>query len=188
MADDSDRRTVNKLTRKEQLFVDFYIQTLNATEAARLAKYAHPNTQGPRIAGKPHVEAEIESRLAKHHASAEEVLAVLSNHMRGSLGDFLDIDDETGSTRLALAEAKAQGKLGLLKKFKVYRESGTSKDGEPWEKERQEIELHDPQSAAVHLGKYHKLFTDKTELTGKDGESLQTVVNIHIPDNGRANG
>ena len=185
MAAETERGTVNNLTRKQSLFVDFYIQTLNATESARLAQYANPNKSGPRLLQTPSVEAEIESRLAKHHASAEEVLAVLSNHMRGSLGDFIDIDDETGSAKLALAEAKAQGKLGLLKKFKVYRESGTSKDGEPWEKERQEIELHDPQSAAVHLGKYHKLFTDKTELTGKDGESLQTVVNIHIPDNGR---
>lgn len=187
MAAETERGTVNNLTRKQSLFVDFYIQTLNATESARLAQYANPNKSGPRLLQTPSVEAEIESRLAKHHASAEEVLAVLSNHMRGSLGDFLDIDDETGSAKLALAEAKAQGKLGLLKKFKVYRESGTSKDGEPWEKERQEIELHDPQSAAVHLGKYHKLFTDKTELTGKDGESLQPNVHIYLPHNGRDN-
>ena len=187
MATEAERGTVNNLTRKQSLFVDFYIQTLNATESARLAQYANPNKSGPRLLQTPSVEAEIESRLAKHHASAEEVLAVLSNHMRGSLGDFLDIDDETGSAKLALAEAKAQGKLGLLKKFKIYRESGTSKDGEPWEKERQEIELHDPQSAAVHLGKYHKLFTDKTELTGKDGESLQPNVHIYLPHNGRDN-
>ena len=187
MATEAERGTVNNLTRKQSLFVDFYIQTLNATESARLAQYANPNKSGPRLLQTPSVEAEIESRLAKHHASAEEVLAVLSNHMRGSLGDFIDIDDETGSAKLALAEAKAQGKLGLLKKFKVYRESGTSKDGEPWEKERQEIELHDPQSAAVHLGKYHKLFTDKTELTGKDGESLQPNVHIYLPHNGRDN-
>ena len=188
MAEDPERKTVNKLTRQQRLFVDFYIQTLNATESARLANYKHPNKSGPKLVNHHEgVQAEIESRLAKHHASAEEVLAVLSNHMRGSLGDFIDIDDETGSAKLALAEAKAQGKLGLLKKFKVYRESGTSKDGEPWEKERQEIELHDPQSAAVHLGKYHKLFTDKTELTGKDGESLQPNVHIYLPHNGRDN-
>lgn len=183
MADDSDRRTVNKLTRKEQLFVDFYIQTLNATEAARLAKYAHPNTQGPRIAGKPHVEAEIESRLAKHHASAEEVLAVLSNHMRGSLNDFITIDEVTGEPTIDLKKARDAGQMGLLKEIDTLKKTRIDKDDNETITERVKIKLHDPQAAAVHLGKYHKLFTDKSEVSGPDGGPVPvTIVEVVLDD------
>lgn len=188
MGSDTERSTVNNLTRKQSLFVDFYIQTLNATESARLAKYAKPNTQGPRLLQNPAIEEEIETRLAKHHASAEEVLAVLSSQMRGSMDDFIEIDEVTGDPAIDLQKAKKQGKLGLLKEFETLKKSYINSDGDETITERVKIKLHDPQSAAVHLGKYHKLFTDKTELTGKDGESLQTVVNINIPDNGRSNG
>ena len=189
MAEDPERKTVNKLTRQQRLFVDFYIQTLNATESARLANYKHPNKSGPKLVNHHEgVQAEIESRLAKHHASAEEVLAVLSNHMRGSLGDFISVNEYTGEVELDLTRAQAEGKLGLLKRISGQKKTGITKNGGEWESFTFNVELYDAQQAAVHLGKYHKLFTDKTELTGKDGESLQTVVNIHIPDNGRANG
>ena len=188
MATEAERGTVNNLTRKQSLFVDFYIQTLNATESARLAQYANPNKSGPRLLQTPSVEAEIESRLAKHHASAEEVLAVLSNHMRGSLGDFLDIDDETGEVWVDLKKAKAEGKLGLLKKVTPHRRVIKNRDGDDFiHYEKITLELHDAQAAAEKLGRYHKLFTDKTELTGKDGESLQPNVHIYLPHNGRDN-
>lgn len=165
MATETERSTVNRLTRKQSLFVDFYIQTLNATESARLAQYANPNKSGPRLLQTPSVEAEIESRLAKHHASAEEVLAVLSNHMRGSLGDFIDVNDR-GEPALNLKKAEELGTLGLLKKIDGHRKSGTDKDGESWEDVHFKIELHDAQAAAEKLGRYHKLFTDRTEVDG----------------------
>ena len=189
MAEDPERKTVNKLTRQQRLFVDFYIQTLNATESARLANYKHPNKSGPKLVNDHEgVQAEIESRLAKHHASAEEVLAVLSNHMRGSLGDFLDIDDETGEVWVDLKKAKAEGKLGLLKKVTPHRRVIKNRDGDDFiHYEKITLELHDAQAAAEKLGRYHKLFTDKTELTGKDGESLQPNVHIYLPHNGRDN-
>lgn len=34
------------------------------------------------------------------------------------------------------------------------------------------VEFYDAQSALVHVGRHHKLFTDKSEITGKDGEPL----------------
>ena len=34
-------------TERQKRFIDFYIETGNATEAARLAGYRHPNKQGP---------------------------------------------------------------------------------------------------------------------------------------------
>ena len=182
MAEDPERKTVNKLTRQQRLFVDFYIQTLNATESARLANYKHPNKSGPKLVNHHEgVQAEIESRLAKHHASAEEVLAVLSNHMRGSLGDFLSMVD--GEIRIDLARAQAAGLMGLLKKVQARKKSGTTKDGEPWEETYYTIELHDAQAAAVHLGRYHKLFTDKSEVSGPDGGPVPvTIVEVVLDD------
>lgn len=184
MTSDSERKTINKLSRQQRLFVDFYVQTLNATESARLANYKNPNKIGPRLLNENEgVQAEIDSRLAKHHASAEEVLAVLSNQMRGNLGDFLAFNEETGEAKLDLNKAREMGKLNLLKRIDSRKKSGMDKNGEAWEEESHRVELHDPQSAAVHLGRYHKLFTDKTEHSGPDGGPVPvTIVEVVLDD------
>lgn len=44
------------------------------------------------------------------------------------------------------------------------------------------IEFYDAQSALVHVGRHHKLFTDKSEVTGKDGEPLIKGYAIVSPD------
>jgi phage terminase small subunit len=48
-------------------------------------------------------------------------------------------------------------------------------------KEGIEITLHDKKGALELLGRNAKLFTDKTELSGPDGEQLQVVFNIPRP-------
>jgi hypothetical protein len=71
--------------------------------------------------------------------------------------DFVD----PSSTTLDLVKAHRTGKLHLIKKIKV---TTITKDDS--QVETVEFELHDSQSALVHLGKYHKLFTDKLSLDG----------------------
>jgi hypothetical protein len=49
---------------------------------------------------------------------------------------------------------------------------GDDEDGTPVTEVDVELELYDAQAALVHIGRHHKLFTDKSELTGKDGAPL----------------
>lgn len=157
------------LTGKQQAFINAYLgeARFNATEAARIAGYegndnvlgvtGHENLRNPKIA------AEINRRMNEAAMSANEVLAILSNQARGSLADVLNDEGE-----FDLAEAKQRGTDKLLKKLKVRRSVRRTKDGEEIEDVTHEFEIHDPQSAAVHVGKFHKLFTDKHEHSGKD--------------------
>jgi Terminase small subunit len=62
-----------------------------------------------------------------------------------------------------LAALEREGKMHLIKGIK------STKDG-------LQVEFYDAQAALVHLGKYHALFTEKQELTGKDGGPIQTTV------------
>jgi phage terminase small subunit len=55
----------DSLPPKRRAFVDHYLKTNNATEAARLAGYASPNSQGPRLLLNVGVMAAIKERQAK---------------------------------------------------------------------------------------------------------------------------
>lgn len=52
--------TVKPLNMRQQKFVDYYSTTGNATKAAELAGYTHPNVQGPRLLVNVGVKASIE--------------------------------------------------------------------------------------------------------------------------------
>jgi phage terminase small subunit len=161
------------LTTKQRLFVEAYLANPNATDAARKAGYKGNDVTlgavGAENLKKPQIAALVSKRVEDAVMSADEVLRRLSEHARASLADVLDERE-----RFVLKSAKAAGKDHLLKKLKV----NVNKDGSI----THEYEIHDPQAALVHLGKYHKLFTDKTELTGKDGGPIETATRVIEPE------
>lgn len=89
---------VNKLTPKQRAFADYYIETGNATEAARRAGYKGKNIN--RIASenlsKLDIKQYIDERLAKIEdariAKGEEVLEYLTKVMRGEEKDQFGLD------------------------------------------------------------------------------------------------
>lgn len=170
MAEDS-------LTGKQRAFIDFYLgeAKFNATEAARLAGYEGNDntlsTVGYENLRKPNIAAVILERLNEAAMSANEVLARLSKHARGRLVDLLD---EDGQFDLKVAEER--GVADLLKKLKVRTNTRRTRDGEEIEDVSYEYEIHDPQAALVHLGKFHKLFADRVEHANPDGTPLMTPV------------
>ncbi len=82
-----------KLTEKQKRFVDYYIETGNASEAARRAGYSEKyiNTNAPKLLQNTTIKAAIDARLkeleSKRIASADEVLQFLTSTMRGELED-----------------------------------------------------------------------------------------------------
>lgn len=97
-----------KLTEKRQRFVEAYLGPAmgNATEAARIAKYAHPGQQGHRLLKDVHVSSAIKKGLAKVRSGAiadrEERLAFYSEVMRS--------EEHAAKDRLKAAELL--GKVG----------------------------------------------------------------------------
>ncbi len=141
------------LTAKRQAFVDEYLKCWNASEAARIAGYAVPRQEGHRLLTNADIQEEIRARVSERAMSADEVLIRLAAMARGDMSDFVSFVPGIKLPFLDLARAHEAGKFGLVKKLKY------GKDGEV------EFELYDAQAALVQLGKVHKLFTDKQEVS-----------------------
>ncbi len=180
------------MNHKQQAFVNAYLETWNASEAARRAGYnGKSNVVGAQLLANVSIAAEIKRRVAELAMSADEVLVRLGEQARGSMEDFLEFEevvydpprlDDAGHelkrafvcTGINLGKAKARGKLHLLKSVQKG-------------KQGLKIELYDAQAALALLGKAHGLFVERTEHTGRGGGPIEhrAQVVIVIPDNGR---
>jgi len=89
---------MKRLTLKQELFIEAYVATGNATEAARRAGY-RGNAHMLQIIGaenmrKPVISAAIASRVekAREAIGADEVLEILTAHARADIGDLARSD------------------------------------------------------------------------------------------------
>ena len=87
-----------KLTPKQKAFCDYYIQTGNASEAARKAGYSKKTAKeiGTENLSKPHLSAYISERMAEidkaRVADADEVIRFYTSVMRGEIKDQFGLD------------------------------------------------------------------------------------------------
>lgn len=170
--------TEKKLTNRQQIFVNEYLQCWNATEAAKTAGYsaATARQQGSRLLTNVDISAAISDALLASAMSADEALMRLSEHARGSLAPFVLLTPE---------EFAEHPKAHLVKKFKRVTTTFYDKDGEPSKDvEVSEIEIHDPQAALNTVLKEQRLRaglpTDRDEHTGKGGQPLRGGPSIDV--------
>ena len=87
-----------ELNEKQKAFCEYYIQSLNATEAAKKAGYSErtASSMGAENLRKPQIKQYIDNLLAQMQseriADAEEVLQYLTKVMRGEVKDQFDLD------------------------------------------------------------------------------------------------
>lgn len=156
------------LTRKQQVFVDEYLKTWNAAEAARRAGYSEKTaySSGPRLLRNVEISAAISERLSASHMSADEVLTRLADIARGDLADFMEAT--TMGFSLSLTETDDEGHIvpkpntKLIRKIKQKTTTFLSKSesGEDREVHDIEIELYSAKEALELIGKHHKLFNE----------------------------
>lgn len=162
---------------QHEQFIAVYVETRNAAEAARRAGYS-PKTarqQGSRLLTRADIQDEIAARLTPIITS-DEVLERLTSHARGTMADFIDVD-EGGNFRINLKEAKNRARLHLIKKVKT-----TRRVTEESTETTVELELYDAQAALVQLGKYYRLFSDRVtvdwlgelEALGLDAHAIES--------------
>lgn len=161
------------LNNKQQMFLNEYLKTFNATKAAKLAGYSEKTaySQGHDLLKHPEISEAIRARLNESAMEANEVLYHLAEIGRG---DFDDITDANGN--LDMEKARELGKTRLIKKVKQRTVTTADKDGAGSDITETEVEIHDRVRALELIGKYHKLFTDKTEITGADGSPIPILV------------
>lgn len=164
------------LTKKQAKFVQEYLRDFNATQAALRSGYS-PKTAysiGSENLKKP----EIIGALRDEVMSAEEDLIKLTDIARGNITDLMDVttsgfvielmrQDENG-----IWSVKPQAKLIKKIKQKVTTYLAKNESSEDREVVETELELYSALEALTTLGKYHKLFVDRTEVTGADGEKI----------------
>lgn len=87
-----------KLTPKQKAFCDYYIQTGNASEAARKAGYSEKNARitGAKNLTNANISAYISERMAEidkaRVADADEVIRFYTSVMRGEIKDQFGLD------------------------------------------------------------------------------------------------
>lgn len=155
------------LTEKQRRFVDFYIETGNATEAARRAGYSRriANRQGAENLSKPVIRNAISAKLAelesKRVASATEVLQYLTAVMRGEEKETINSPD--GSVqKVDMAQRDRIKAAELLMK----RHGLTLSD----------VEIEEKKARIRQI--------EREESAGDDQEEAP-VVHVYLPDNGR---
>lgn len=157
--------------------VNAYFETgMNQTQAYLKvypdSGYDSARTTASTLFAKPNIKAGIRHLLKEKAMPAEEVLARLGDMARATHQPFIRIDND-GFIYFDFSDPEAQNHLHLIKKIKTKRErrvDGKGEDTETWEGEWVEVELHDAKDALVQLGRHYKLFTDKLEGGGKNGE------------------
>lgn len=147
-------------TPKEEACVENYLANgFNGVKAARDAGYKGDDNvlavTAHQILRKPKNASRVRARIEGLAATANEVLYVLGDHLRGSIADFAGCFNEDGSFNLEKAEEK--GVAHLVKKLRNVRRTipqGKDADGKERPSIREttvEIELYSAQDAAAKL-------------------------------------
>lgn len=152
------------LTNKQKLFVEYYLQFLNATEAAKRAGYSDKTAYsiGWENLRKPEIAAAIQDGLTARAMPADEVLARLAEHARGDIREFVRTNADGTPDGFSLA---ADRPLHRVKKVTVT-DKGWS------------FEMYDAQAALSLLGKHHGLFSNDSD----DWQAALTKMGINAAD------
>lgn len=120
-----------KLTEKQRRFVDYYVETGNASEAARRAGYSKKTAGwiGQENLQKPTIKAAVDARLKeledKRIATADEVMQFLTSTLRGEVKEERVVVEGTGEgrsdARIITVQVSARDRLeaakSLLKRY-----------------------------------------------------------------------
>ena len=91
-----DEKDYNKLTEKQKRFIDYYIETANATESAKRAGYSSKTAKNIGDENLTKLNYFIQEKLQQLEdnriASQEEVLQYLTKVMRGEEKDSFGLD------------------------------------------------------------------------------------------------
>jgi len=157
----------NRFTNKQRAFINYYLQSFNATQAAKSAGYKGSyetlRSIGSENLTKPNIKQEIDARMSEMAMSANEALYELGQIARLDISDFLEFKPGIREPYFDLQKAKDAGLMRFVRKLK-YNAQGLL-----------EFELYDKQAALVQIGKWQGL-SEHVEHTGKDGDAIAVKV------------
>jgi phage terminase small subunit len=144
------------LTEQQQAFVDHYVECANATEAARLAGYSHPNKQGPRLLKHPEIAVELKRMIA----DASATIGIDNQWLLSKLVDMYNV-------AMATVKPKLNSKTG-----KPIKDT----DGNPIFTVNHGAAL----KALELIGKYLGVFKDAVEVRDSTGDYHQRLEDVKL--------
>jgi phage terminase small subunit len=146
-----------KLTRRQRAFIDAYVLSLNATQAAITAGYSKDSATvlGHETLMKPYVRAEIDRILSLGHVSAEEAIAILDAHARSNIGELMNVEPNGEDFSFDLSDKE---RLRAVKSVTQRTNTSRGRDGSEFITKETRLELYDAQSAAEKILKLHNKF------------------------------
>ncbi len=165
--------TTKKITPKQAAFCAEYMIDLNGCQAAIRAGYSKKTAQeqASRMLSNVKVQAEV-SRLLQERADRVEITAdtVLREILQVARADIGQAFNKDGSLK-ALHDMPEQTRRAIagVDVFEEFDGRGSERAQIGWTKK---IRFWDKVRALELLGRHLKLFSDKIELTGKDGGPL----------------
>jgi len=114
------------VTPKQQAFVEHYAACGNATEAARLAGYKHPNVAGPVNLVNHSIQAAL--KVITDQVSSERIATVIE---RQEYWTALMRGEKDGDPEMLKLGLKASELLGRANQDFIDRKELTGKDGAP---------------------------------------------------------
>jgi phage terminase small subunit len=163
------------ITPKERMFVGEYLTDKNGSRAyMAVFKTKNPRAaaaMASRLLTKPRVKAYLDLKLKEQ----EEALGFTAQDVLRKLWAVSDVDLQQllkadGSVKPVSEWPKGYGKLlAGIKIDELFEGAGRDREQIGFTKE---IKLEGRTGALTQLGRYFKLFTDKSEIAGKDGGPL----------------
>lgn len=156
------------LSFQHQAFVDAYVgpARFNATKAAIMAGYSQrsAHVKGCNLTKEDKIRDAIARRLKSRVASAEEVMARLTEWSRATLNPFFVTGDD-GRVYCDLSSDEAQKYFHLIKKVKQKElHVEHDDDGVTRSTIMTEVELFNAEKALTELAKIHRLYTEETTV------------------------
>lgn len=152
---------------RQARFVESYIKTSNATQAAIDAGYsaATAHAAGGRLKKHPAIMVAIKKALDKYEISAERVLRELALCGFSNLEDYTRLEEDK---RVVDFSATTRDQMAAVAEI-TEDTTGGSGDGERKVVLRTKVKLYDKIKALELLGKHLKLYTEKIEHSGLEG-------------------
>lgn len=176
-----------QLTAKQKVFVAEYLSDMNATRAAISAGYSPKSAdcQASQLLANPKVADFIARKTAKRfeklEITADRVIQELAKIGFSNMLDYMQVNENGNSFDMDFS-ALSRDQAAAIQEITVDATGGGGGDGERRRVERTRFKLGDKRGSLELLGKHLKLFTDKTEVTGKDGAPIEeklTVTFVH---------
>jgi phage terminase small subunit len=162
------RREKRPILIRQQRFVDEYIISFNATDAARRAGYSYHSapTLAAQNLAKPNIQRAIteaiKARIARTHITQDRVVIEIAKLAFVDMADFAKWGPD-GVTVIDSSELGTDATSAIAE----VSESRTAKNSTV------KFKLHDKKGALELLMRHLGMFVEKVEHSGKDGEPIE---------------